>query len=111
MGQYYVFVNETKKEYVDPAELDGSAKLWEVCYNPGCAGALTFLTLQCLSDSNYKYAGRWAGDKLSVVGDYDSSDLYTIVQRDPSWRDITQPVKEELRCFLDLLKVIKASES
>lgn len=39
------------------------------------------------------YAGRWAGDRIAFVGDYDSSGLYQIIVTDQDgWVDITDPV-------------------
>lgn len=39
MGQYFVFVNPDKKEFIDP---ESGAKLWEICVNSD-AGILAYL--------------------------------------------------------------------
>ena len=81
MGQYFTAVNATKKEYVSALDIGGLSKLWE-----WCAGrqACIFPYLLRRSDEigagdihflNPQYAGRWAGDEVYLVGDYDNSGL------------------------------------
>lgn len=76
MGQYHLTVNLDKKEYLDPHALGCGLKLFEqVANNPGVGAALVVL----LAASNGrgggdfapdKVVGRWAGDKIAIVGDY-----------------------------------------
>ncbi len=89
MGQYFVFVNEDKKEFIHPHKLASGLKFWEILASPVATRALVFL----LRKSNEggggdisvktKYCGHWAGDRISLVGDYDESDLYDLC-KDPS---------------------------
>lgn len=104
MGQYFIIVNLDKKEYFVPTTL----KLWEICANNSCR-ILPFL----LRKSNeigaggdikkeYKYAGRWAGDRIVVVGDYDSSGLYHTVKESKEYKDITEEAIKEFNDFIEL---------
>lgn len=109
MGQYFLLVNVDRKEYVDPFFVGGGSgyKLWEWCTNNttrvipflirksssiGCGGDL-------LSDS-YKYAGRWAGDRIVLVGDYDDSGLFTVAE--DSYENISKEVREEFNRFIEV---------
>ena len=57
--------------------------------------------------SELKYCGRWAGDRIVVIGDYDSSGLYDEVKK-KGWKDISVGVAKEFNEFIgdDDLKVI-----
>ena len=82
MGQDFIAVNKTKKEYISPWDIGGVAKLWEWCVNR-TAGIFPYL-LRKSSDggggdvelNNPRFAGRWAGDEIYLIGDYDESGLY-----------------------------------
>lgn len=136
MGQYFLIVNKTKKEYVDPHCIGGGAKLWEICANNE-AGILPYLLRQssgrgggdikmnpeqykhtydsCVKDESgkklfvemfgdkptiYEYAGHWAGDRITVVGDYDDSKLYDIAES--KYRNISHELKEEYNKFIEI---------
>lgn len=83
MGQYFKLVNVSKREVVNPWELGGVAKFWEWIYNPQTR---VFPWLLRRSDGDgggdihdregYQTLGRWAGDPVVLIGDYDSSGLY-----------------------------------
>jgi len=86
MGQYFMAVNLDKKEYVCPWCLGGVAKFWEWCVNPQ-AGIFPYLLRKSnesgggdIDPDRVKYAGRWAGDRVVLIGDYDSSGLYEKVR-------------------------------
>jgi len=105
MGQYFLLVNLDKREYIDPHKIGGLLKLWEWCANDFCR-ILPFLLRK--SDSTgggdlrgpegYDYAGRWAGDRVVLIGDYDSSDLYQEVRE--SYRDIAVEAAIEFNTFM-----------
>lgn len=85
MGQYFKLVNLDKKEVVVSYDIKGSAKFYEWLYN-NQARVLVWLLRQsneggggdiCDFDK-YKTLGRWAGDRITLVGDYDRSGLYDI---------------------------------
>ena len=85
MGQYFKIVNEDKREVITAWGLDGTAKFWEWLSNPH---ARVFVWLLRKSDgdgggdipeeerSRYTTLGRWAGDRITLIGDYDSSKLW-----------------------------------
>ena len=47
-----------------------------------------------------KYAGRWAGDEVYLVGDYDESDLYEKAGNE--FTNISQPLVEEYNDFIEV---------
>jgi hypothetical protein len=78
VGQYFVAVNHTKREYVCPWCIGGVAKAVEWILNPQAA---IFPYLLRRSDGTgggdvqdpeaLQYAGRWAGtDDVELLGDY-----------------------------------------
>jgi len=60
MGQYHVLVNYDKKEIVEPYGLGLGAKQVEMT-SPNAGGGDLPLT---------SVSGRWAGDRVMIVGDY-----------------------------------------
>jgi len=106
MGQYFLIVNLSKHEYLHPHRLGSSAKLYELCTDPRM-GVLIYL-LRKSDDlgggdipnfSNFPNAGRWAGDAIVVVGDYDSSDFYFYVKN--HFKEITNLIKDEYNKFVE----------
>ena len=81
MGQYFLYANTTKKEYFHPHDIGGGAKAVEQFGSEG-PNLLTYLLIK--SDGSGggdvrnggEFLGRWAGDNVIVVGDYDSSGVY-----------------------------------
>lgn len=83
MGQYHQLINYTKKEVVNPHKLGDGLKLWEwsdfgmlraiqallAVSNGRGGGDLTDDTEVPPMGIN-KLVGRWAGDKIAIVGDY-----------------------------------------
>ena len=99
-------VNVTKKEYVQPWDIGGMAKLWEWCVGR-TAGIFPYL----LRKSNWRgggdipfaapsYAGRWAGDEVYLVGDYDESSLYETART--SYRNISRELAAEYNLFVEV---------
>lgn len=93
MGQYWIPVNLTKLEFIDPHKLSCGLKLWEqVASNVGTGTALLILCaaqrehrgggdlrMECSGDPEYseiakRTIGRWAGDRIAIVGDYAEAD-------------------------------------
>jgi hypothetical protein len=78
MGQYHYICNLTKKEYIDPRTFDAGLKMLEQVHSKMTAAL--FLLLCCsnergggdapLTDKTAPLLGRWAGDRVAVVGDY-----------------------------------------
>jgi len=105
MGQYFLILNLDKKEYLHPHKLGSGLKLWEICANNVCR-VLPFLLRKSNETGggdireDYPTAGRWAGDRIVVVGDYDESGLYDLAKR--FWKDISEEVKEDFNDFIEL---------
>ena len=83
MGQYFKLVNLDKKEVVDPWKVGGAAKFWEWLANPHGRVILWLLRQSTeggggdITDRDeYTTLGRWAGDRVTLVGDYDASRLW-----------------------------------
>ena len=85
MGQYFKIVNQDKKEVINAWDLGGGAKFWEWLWNPQ---ARVFVWLLRKSDEGgggdindperFETLGRWAGDRVTLTGDYDSSRLWNM---------------------------------
>src|SRR5215471_2612570 len=107
MGQYFYAVNETRKEYVSPWDIGGLAKLWEWCVNRW-AGIFPYLLRKSSGwgggdippEKSPQFAGRWAGDEVYLIGDYDESNLYEIA--DSEYRNISRELAEEYNEFVQL---------
>lgn len=82
MGQYYVLVNQTKRQIVAPLDINCGQKFLEVAESPTMGAALFYLIVKSDSggagDGNTmgSLRGSWAGDQVVLVGDYDSSRLF-----------------------------------
>jgi hypothetical protein len=100
-------VNVTKKEVVRPWDIGGVAKLWEWCVNRQ-AGIFPYLLRTSSGwgggdiqrEKSPQFAGRWAGDEVYLIGDYDESGLYEIA--DSQYRNISQELTEEYNEFVQL---------
>jgi len=104
MGQYFKIVNLDKKEAISPHRLGQGAKLWEL-------GANDFLNIMTLalrksSDSGggdaqrqFKTMGRWAGDRIVVIGDYDESGLY---QKADNYKDVSKQFARDWNKFIEI---------
>jgi hypothetical protein len=79
MGQYFMPVNETKKEYFDAYDIDGGEKLLEWILNLYECGTFTLLLMD-----------KWKNDKITLVGEYDKSGLYNYAEE--KFKDISKNV-------------------
>jgi hypothetical protein len=129
MGQHYAIVNKTRAEYIDPHETQSGSKLWELCMNDvtkllpyllaqgangsggdpripwsdfeGEDGSVDWEAHQAALDETFPNCGRWAGDRITVVGDYDESGLYQTARDSSRYTEITPEIREEVLAFLD----------
>jgi uncharacterized protein YjbJ (UPF0337 family) len=81
MGQYHILVNVDKREYLHPAEIGLGVKQWEhqsearwPLYG-SLSDAMYILTMTSPARGGgdmpgTEISGRWAGDRVMVVGDY-----------------------------------------
>ena len=91
------------------------AKLWE-----WAANNITRIFPFLLRKSNeggggdirkdYKNAGRWAGDRIVIVGDYDESGLYQRTEKE--YTEISNEIVDEFNDFIEVkqYKVTPASD-
>ncbi len=105
MGQYFRAVNVSKKEYVDPWDIGGLAKLWEWCAGK-ISGIFPYLFRKSnehgggdIDNPDPEFAGRWAGDQVYLVGDYDESDLFQKAEEE--FTNISQPLTKEYNDFIE----------
>jgi hypothetical protein len=96
MGQYWLPVNLDKKEFIDPHKLGVGLKLWEqVGSFPGTGAALLILCAAMPEargggdlDNDDEVAkrtiGRWAGDRVALIGDYAEQGDIKRKKNDPS---------------------------
>ena len=123
MGQYFLAVNETKRQYVCPWCIGGGAKLWEWMVND-YAGLFVLLLRQsnesgggdwdgyhngydegdcvkCKPGGEHsrldKLVGSWAGDSVVLVGDYDQSNLFDIAREE--YQNISRDIGQAFNRF------------
>lgn len=101
MGQYYLVVNKTKKEYLYPHEFGSGLKALEFLPDGRVTAGLGILLLKTDGSgggdlhSDSSLIGSWAGDEIYIVGDYDSSKLYQLAEK--KYKDISKNVVELLK--------------
>jgi len=106
MGQYFILVNLDKREYVHAHRIGGGLKLFEWCANRE-AGVFPYL-LRKSDDTgggdvhidNPEYAGRWASDRIVLIGDYDESGLYS--QAEKEFTEISEGLVKEYNEFIEI---------
>lgn len=116
MGQYYMVVNLTKKQFISPNKFGDGLKLLEF----GCSGNGTMTALSLLLASGngrgggdlmphdndqyekvMKIVGSWVGDKIAIIGDYsdgvavglDEVVMYDTI-KEPEWTDVSAEIRE-----------------
>lgn len=86
MGQYFYIVNTTKEEYLHPHKFGSGLKFLEFTSDPCSAmTALAHLLAQSSDVPGWQgneITGRWIGDNIVIVGDYDNSGLFDTASDD-----------------------------
>lgn len=103
MGQYYTVANLDKKEFLYAHKLDSGVKALEIV-GSNVPNVLMFLLCKSNGggggDGNSdiplvrKFLGRWARNRIVMIGDYDSSKLYEKIddgEQRGIWKDISIP--------------------
>jgi uncharacterized protein (DUF2249 family) len=97
MGQYFYIINLDKKEYLHPHKLGSGLKFYEII-STHVPQTLVYLLRQSTDPGSAgpigPNAGRWAGDRITVVGDYDESELFQ--KASDSYKDISLEIREEI---------------
>jgi hypothetical protein len=95
MGQYHKVVNLDKREYVHPHRLGCGLKLWEQLANSPSTGTALIVLLASASNGDgggdlhhADIVGRWRGDRIAFVGDYDDDSRYQIFDKSMSGKEI-----------------------
>ena len=82
MGQYWIPVNLDKREFVHPHRLGAGLKLWEQLASGVGTGTALIALCAAMPEARgcgdlgkthiegEKVVGRWAGDRIALVGDY-----------------------------------------
>lgn len=106
MGQYFKLVNLDKNEFVNPSTVGDGLKQWEICANGDTARLAMFLMTMGDNDGG-AVRGRWANDKVVLLGDYDPSGLYPELKEENGWKDITEEAVHDFNAFIgdDDLKI------
>jgi hypothetical protein len=109
MGQYHKLVNLDKKEMVHPYNLGLGAKQYEQTGDNGSLSDAIYLLVMTSPargggdwESFADLSGRWAGDRVVVLGDYtededlpdipNASKLYSESATSEDWTDISDEV-------------------
>ncbi len=97
MGQYFITINKTKKEYIDTYTFGDGAKFLEfMSSDMGMKEA----TMMLLTNGGVKdnYLGHWSSDSIEVLGDYaEEGNLWDEIQDEKTkWKNISAPVYKAL---------------
>ena len=100
MGQYYIFTNTTKREFIHPHTIGVGLKHMEIASSSAMMYALSLLIVQSddlgggdwgalwpAARRDHSIVGSWAGDNITMIGDYDSSNLYCDAR--DTYRDVS----------------------
>ena len=100
MGQYFLIVNTTKKEYLHPHRFGEGLKFMEFTVD-GCGimHGLAHLLAQSSSGvaiDDLEVTGRWVGAHVVIVGDYDDSGVFDEAYESDDYHDISQAVIQHI---------------
>lgn len=74
MGQYFLIVNVTKKQYLSPHDFGHGAKLLE--FTPTGGGIMMALGLLLAEETDIPGKYSWAGDNVIICGDWGRHEEY-----------------------------------
>ena len=95
MGEYFIAVNTDRQQMVHPHRLGLGMKFDEILHS-AFGRALTWLLRAVNEEDDDKTSlrGTWAGNAITVVGDYHESGLYDTASLD--YLDVTDQLRKEL---------------
>ena len=100
MGQAFLVVNTTKKEYLHPHRFGEGYKFMEFTLDEcGIMHGLAHLLAQSSEGvhiDNTEVTGRWIGDHVVIVGEYDDSGLLDEAYESNDYHDISQAVIQHI---------------
>lgn len=101
MGEYYRLADLDRKEFISSHDIGGVAKVWEWC--AGCFSHIIPFMIARGADVRGEYMGRWAGDRVVLVGDYDASGLYEEMDvPGGEWTNISHDAGREFNRFIGI---------
>ena len=100
MGQYLVVANTTKKEFLHPHKFGSGLKFLEFTLD-GCSvmSGLAHLLGQSsdgVAHDDATVTGRWIGDHVIIVGDYDTSGVFDEAMDGNNYTDISNAVIQHM---------------
>jgi len=100
MGQYFVVANTTKKEFLHPHKFGSGLKFLEFTLD-GCSvmSGLAHLLGQSsdgVANDDATVTGRWIGDHVIIVGDYDVSGIFDEATDGNDYTDISNAVIQHM---------------
>ena len=100
MGQYFVVANTTKKEFLHPHKFGSGLKFLEFTLD-GCSvmSGLAHLLGQSsdgVANDDATVTGRWIGDHVIIVGDYDTSGVFDEATDGNDYTDISNAVIQHM---------------
>lgn len=108
MGQYFKIANLEKKEFIRTWDINQGAKFLEILLN-NIARLVPYLLRK--SDEGgggdidnfekLQYCGRWACERIVIIGDYDSSNLYEQIDEAKGWKNISKEAAKEFNSVID----------
>ena len=98
MSQYFMVVNHSIREYLHPHDIGENASFMGLIH--GDTSTLLAYLLRTSKELGYgdiikdlEYNGRWAGDRIEILGDYHDQDHYLDIEND--YHNITREAYEE----------------
>ena len=98
MSQYFMVINHSIKEYLHPLEIGENASFIGLIH--GLSPTLLAYLLRnseligyCDIIRDLEFNGRWAGDRIEILGDYHDQDLFLDIQND--YHNITREAYAE----------------
>jgi hypothetical protein len=98
MTDYYIMVNETDKEFIDPMRVGDYSRDRELDFIESSTIFWYLMGAHEKDDINSeaKYHGRWNGKKIRPVGKEKDKDQYNTIIFDKTYTDITIEAHEEI---------------